>query len=143
MSCASAQSGCAPCGALGYDCVDDAGLEESVCVGFSAAVTVQRFDEYDRRSDRWPEPVVAKCADDCECSWRALGEAADASAVDDQHESAGLVELTIADATHDRVRTRLLTRGRLAKFGSEVGEVGIGRFEDITSFELGAHRDLE
>ena len=81
VSRASAQFGCAPCGALGDDCVDDAGLEESVRGGVSAAVTLQRFDEYDGRSDRWPEPVVAKCADECECSWRALGEAADASAV--------------------------------------------------------------
>ena len=57
--------------------------------------------------------------------------------------SAGLVELTIADASHDRVGAGLLTCGRFANFGSEFGEVVVGRFEDVTKFEFGAHRDLE
>lgn len=53
------------------------------------------------------------------------------------------MELLIADASHDRLSARLLTRCRLANFGSQLGEVNIGRFKDITSFEFGAHGDLE
>ncbi len=74
---------------------------------------------------------------------RPFGETTDASAVDDQHGSAGLVGFTIADARHDRVRTRSLTRCRFANFVSELGEVGIGCFEDVTTFEFGAHRNLK
>ena len=106
-------------------------------------MTLQRFDEYDGWGDRRPQTVLAKGSDERERPCRAFGEAADASAVDDQHGSAGLVELTIADASHDRVGAGLLTCGRFANFGSEFGEVVVGRFKDVTKFEFGAHRDLE
>ena len=49
-----------------------------------------------------------------------------------------LVESTIADASHDRVGARLLTRGRFADFCSQLGEVVVGRFKDVTTFEFGA-----
>ncbi len=87
--------------------------------------------------------MVAKGADECECACRALGEATDAAAVDDQQGSAGLVELTIADASHDRVGARLLTRCRLADFSSEFGKVVVGRLQNVATFELGAHGELE
>ena len=54
-----------------------------------------------------------------------------------------MVELTIADASHDRVGARLLTRGRFTDFCSQFGEVVVGRVEDVTSFEFGAQSDLE
>ncbi len=56
---------------------------------------------------------------------------------------AGLVELTIADASHDRVGARLLTRCGLADFGGEFGEVVVGCVEYVATFEFGTHRNLE
>lgn len=50
------------------------------------------------------------------------------------------MELTIADASHDRVGAGLLTRSRFADFSSEFGEVGVGCSKDVTAFEFGAHR---
>ena len=140
---ASAKFGRAPGCPFGDDGFDDAGLEEPARDCIAPAVTLQRFDKHDSWGDRWPQTVVAKGADERECPCRAFGEAADASAVDDQHRSAGLVELTIADSSHDRVGTRLLTRGRFTDLGSQFGEVVVGRVEDVTSFEFGAHGDLE
>ncbi len=97
-------------------------------------MALQRFDEHDGCGDRRPQTVIAKGSDERERPCRAFGEAADASAVDDQHGSAGLVELTIADASHDRVGARLLTRSRFADFSSQLGEVVVGRFKDVTAF---------
>ena len=52
------------------------------------------------------------------------------------------MELTIAES-HDRVGARLLTRGRFANFCSQLGEVVVGRFKDVTTFEFGAHGHLQ
>ena len=143
MSCASAKFGRAPGCPLGDERFDDAGLEEPVRGCIAPAVALQRFDEDDGGGDRWPETVVAKGANERESSCRAFGKAADTSAVDDQQGSAGVMELTIADAAHDRVGARLLTRCRFADFSSQFGEVVVGRFEDVATFEFGAHGDLE
>ena len=48
-----------------------------------------------------------------------------------------MVELTIADALHDRVGARLLTRGRFTDFCSQFGEVVVGRFEDVCGVHVG------
>ena len=56
---------------------------------------------------------------------------------------AGLVELAIADAPHDRVGAGLLTRCWFADFGGEFGEVVIGCVEYVATFEFGTHGNLE
>ena len=53
------------------------------------------------------------------------------------------MELTIADASYDRVGAGLLTCGRFANFCSQLAEVVVCCFKDVTTFEFGAHRDLE
>ena len=143
VSCAAAKLGCAPGGSLGDNGFDDTGLEEPVRVCIASAVALQRFDEHDGWCDRWPESVVAKGSYECEGSCRAFGEASDASAIDDQHESAGVVELTIADASHDRVGASLLTRCWFADFGGEFGEVVVGCVEYVATFDFSTHRNLQ
>ena len=143
MSCLSAKFGRASGGSLGDNGFDDTGLEEPVRVCIAPAVALERFDEYHGWGDWWPESFVAKGANERKCSCRAFGEAADASAVDDQHELAGLVELTIADASHDRVGSRLLTHCWFADFGDEFREVIVGCVEYVATFEFGTHGNLE
>lgn len=122
--------------------VGHAGLQEPVRGCITAAVALQRFDEYDGWSDRWPETVISKGANEGECPRGVFGKTADPSAVDDQHGPASLVELTIADASHDRV-ARLLTSCRSADFCGQFGEVVGGRFEHVAAFEFGAYGHLE
>jgi len=56
---------------------------------------------------------------------------------------AGVVELTIADASHDRIVSSLLTLCWFADIGGEFGEVVVGRFEYVTTFEFGTHGNLQ
>jgi len=143
VSCLSAKLGGASGGSFGDNGFDDAGLEEPVRLCVASAVALERFDEYDGWGDRWPESLVAKSANERKGSCRAFGETADTSAVDDQHVLAGLVELTIADASHDRVGSRLLTRCWFADFGDEFGEVLVGCVKYVATFEFGTHGNLE
>ena len=91
----------------------------------------------------WPEVASAKGAHESKGPCGAFGEAADGSAVEDQHQSAGLVQLAIADASHDRVGARLLACSRFAHFCGQFGEVVVGRVERVAAFEFGTYGDLE
>ena len=130
-------------GSLGDNGFDDTGLEQPVRVCIAPAVALERFDKYHGWGDRRPESVVAKSANERKSSRRAFGEAADTSAVDDQHVLASLVELTIADASHDRIGSRLLTLCWFADFGGEFGEVVGGCIQYVETFEFGTHGNLQ
>ncbi|MFV0308963.1 MAG: hypothetical protein ACK5OX_14600 [Desertimonas sp.] len=140
---APSQLGCSPSSPLTDRRFDDAHLHESVGVGVTPGVTVERLDQDHRRDHRWPQLLGLERPDERQ---RCLGvgrQTRHAAAVEDQHGSPDSVERPIPDAPSDGICGCLLALAWLSDLGGEFFEIPVRFSEGILALQLGAQRNLQ
>ena len=121
----------------------DACLEQPVDVRVFAGMALQAFNEHDGGNDGRPQPVDAERLDECERLCGSLCEFTQATAIENQHASAGFGEGVVANSPNDRFGASAVAVGRLSDFDGELRKVVVGRVECVSSFELGPDGDLQ